>query len=152
MHDHRSALWRWLRDHRHQLLLTTALVTATSALLVLGPLLIALAFAESMMQKRRGMFVGLILAAALARAVVWLWHELRDEPHGRWHRCAQCGQPIEEPSRAAYCSHPCRSYARLERDAQADDPSIADRARRRLRAIRLQTLADENAAWDEVPF
>jgi hypothetical protein len=153
MHDHRTALWRWLTDHRHEILISTALAATATTLVVVGPLLVALAFAESMAQKGlRRTFVGLVLAAALVRTVVWLWRELRDEPHRRWYPCAQCGRPIEEPSRAAYCSHSCRSYARLERDAQANDPRVADRAQRRLRAIDLRRRAGEDRGWDEVPF
>jgi hypothetical protein len=40
----------------------------------------------------------------------------------------------------------------LERDAQANDPRIAERAQRRLRAVRLRELADQNDDWDQVPF
>ena len=90
--------------------------------------------------------------AQLLRALRWVWCELTDTPHGPWHPCAQCGVPIGDRSRAAYCSHVCRRYARLERDAQANDPRIADRAERRLRAIRLQKLADQNPDWTDVPF
>jgi hypothetical protein len=122
-------------------------------LVLVGPALLALAILESVAQKgRRRTPVALTIAAGLARAVTWLWRELHHQPHGRWHPCTQCGKPIEEPSQAAYCSHACRSYARLERDAQANDPRIADRAQRRLRTIRLRELADQNSTWDEVPF
>jgi hypothetical protein len=152
MHHHRTALWRSLTDHRHELLLATALSATTVALAVVGPLLLLVAAVEGMSSKRKREPVGLTLTVALARAVAWLWRELHEQPHGRWHPCSQCGKPIEEPSRAAFCSHACRSYARLERDAQANDPRIADRAERRLRTIRLQKQAAETPAWDEVPF
>jgi hypothetical protein len=152
MHGHRTALWRWLCDHRHELALTIALAVTSSVLAVLGPMLLTLALVENLTNNRKRRPVGLTVTFALAEAVVWVWHELRDESHGRWHPCVQCGRPIDEPSRAAYCSDACRSYARLERDAQANDPRIADRAKRRLRTIRLQKLAEESVNWDEVPF
>jgi hypothetical protein len=153
MHMHRTAAWRWLSDHRHELALSTALAATTTILVIVGPALLALAILERVAHKRRcKTSVALTIVARLARAVTWLWRELHDQPHGRWHPCTQCGKPIEEPSRAAYCSHTCRSYARLERDAQAHDPRIADRAQRRLRAIRLREIADRNSTWDEVPF
>jgi hypothetical protein len=79
-----------------------------------------------------------------------LWRDLRGVPHGRWHPCAQCRAPIEEPSRAWYCSPGCRRFARLERDAEAFDPEIAERARERLR--RLQRQADTDPALVEIPF
>jgi hypothetical protein len=73
-------------------------------------------------------------------------------PQSKWHPCAQCGTPIEEPSRAAYCSHACRTYARLERAALDHDPPIAARAERRLRNLRLRELADTDPRLEEVPF
>jgi hypothetical protein len=111
-----------------------------------------LAAIEWKQARRRRRLLGLALLAEVAHAIVWLWDELHGAPHGSWHPCGQCRRPIEEPSRAAYCSHACRSYARLERDAQANDPRIADRAERTLRAIRLQRLAEQDPRLAEVPF
>jgi hypothetical protein len=153
VHHHRTAAWRWLSDHRHELAVGTALIATAAVLVAVGPALLTLAILEGVAQKgRRRTPVALTLAAGLACAVAWLWRELHHQPHGRWHACAQCGQPIEEPSRAAYCSHDCRSYARLVRDARAADSRIADRAHRRLKTLRLRAVADANPEWDEVPF
>jgi len=114
--------------------------------------LLVLAVAEGRPRRPRRDPVGLSVITQLAHAVAWLWRELHGQPHGPWHPCQQCGRPILEPSRAAYCSHACRSYARLERDAEALDPHVAERARRRLRARRLRGLANANPDWKEVPF
>jgi hypothetical protein len=95
--------------------------------------------------------VALAGAKWLWRTVIWMCCELTDTRHGPSHPYVHCGRPIGDRSRAAYCSHSCRQHARLERDAQANDPRIAERAERRLRAIRQQRLADRNAEWVEVP-
>jgi hypothetical protein len=150
MRSHGIALWRWTCFHRHELILTAALGVTAAALLFLGPWLLALAAVEWKLSGRRKRLLGLALASLLLHAVVWLWRNLRGVPHGRWHPCAQCGAPIEEPSRAWYCSPGCRRYARLERDADAFDPEIAQRARERLR--RLRHLADTDPALVEIPF
>jgi hypothetical protein len=102
--------------------------------------------------RRRQQPAGLIAFLTLVTAVRWLWDELHDAPHRPWHPCAVCHRPIEEPSRAAYCSHECRTIARLERDALDNDPRIASRAERRLRNKRLRDLADQDADLEEVPF
>lgn len=154
MHDHRTVLWRRLWTHRRDLALAAATAVAAAALLLAGPWLLLLAAVEWKTAKPRQhrRLLGLAVANQLWRLLAWLWRELAGAPHRPWHPCAQCGRPIEAPSRAAYCSHACRGYARLERDAQADDPRIAGRAERRLRAIRLQQLAEREPAWVEVPF
>jgi hypothetical protein len=146
------AISRRLSNHRYQFVLVVALVVASALLAVTGPFLLALATWEWKIGKRRRRLVGIALVTLIARAIRWLWQELRGSPHGRWHACAQCGYPIEEPSRAAYCSHACRCYARLERDALDTDPRIAERAERRLRALRLRAIADGDPALVEVPF
>lgn len=146
------ALWRWTCLHRREIAATAALVTVAGALLALGPALLALAAVEWKHSRRRRRLGTLALALLLARAVLWLWRDIRAVPHGHWHPCAQCGRPIEAPSRAAYCSHLCRTYARVERNAQANDPRIAERAERRLRAIRLRDLADRDPQLEEVPY
>ena len=151
MHAQGNALRRWFSNHRPELTLTAALGLMAAVLLIALPWLLLLGAVEWKTIRRRRI-LGLAVAGQLLRASRWLWCELTDTPHGPWHPCAQCGLPIDDRSQAAYCSHACRRYARLERDAQANDPRIADRAERRLRAIRLQTLADQNPDWAEVPF
>jgi hypothetical protein len=101
---------------------------------------------------KRHSLVSVLLLTMLLRTAHLLWCKLRDIPRGKWHPCAQCGHPIEEPSRAAYCSHVCRTYARLERDTLDRDPRIATRAERRLRNLRLRQLADTDPQLQEVPF
>jgi hypothetical protein len=101
---------------------------------------------------KRNALMGVLVLTVLLRTAHVLWCDLRHMPRGQWHPCAQCGHPIEQPSRAAYCSHACRTYARLERDALDHDPRIATRAERRLRNLRLRELADTNPQLQEVPF
>jgi hypothetical protein len=98
-----------------------------------------------------GRLIGWAAVGLLWRALGWLWLELHDAPHRPWRPCGMCQRPIESPSRANYCSTSCRDYARLRRDAEAEG-RVADRARRRLRAIELRRLADERPNWAEVPF
>lgn len=142
------ALWRWLGLHRYQLAVGVALVAVTAALAFVGPPLLLIGAFEWKRGKRRSL--GVALAALLFRAAVWLWQELRGLPHGRWHGCAQCGRPIEEPSHAWYCSLMCRRYARLERDARAFDPHIARRALDRLEWLSKAPAIDPSL--DELPF
>lgn len=149
MRSHGTALWRWATIHRRRLAAVSALAAVTSLLITLSPLLLSLAAVEWKFSRRRGRLLSLTVLSLLTHAAVWLWRDLRGEPQGRWRPCARCGRPIEEPSRAAYCSHPCRRYARLERDAQAADPWIAQRASRRLRALE---PASAEGAFGEVPF
>jgi len=147
MHSHRIALWRWLNWHRYQLATATGLVLVVGLLLCSAPLLLAIGAIEWKARHRR--LLGLAILSLLLRSVVWLWQELRNVPHRRWHPCAQCGAPIEAPSRAWYCSPLCRRYARLERDARSPDPWCAERA-----AVRLQLLAQPAAdpSRSEIPF
>lgn len=35
-----------------------------------------------------------------------------------WHPCEECGQPIDAPSKAAFCSESCRRHQSLRRRAQ----------------------------------
>ena len=114
------------------------------------PLLLALAVVERRTTNRRKNLPGVALTRLLARAAVWLWRDLRGIPHARWHPCAQCGKPIEEPSRASSCSPLCRRHARLERDAEGFDPLIAERAARRLRDVRGEVPIDPTLS--EIPF
>ena len=148
MQAHGIAMWRWLSLHRYQLGVGVALVAVMATLALVGlPLLLLGAF-EWKRGRRR--LLGVALAGLLLRAVVWLWRELWEIPHGRWHACAQCGQPIEEPSQAWYCSPMCRRYARLQRDARAFDPYVARRALDRLeRLSKPSTIAP---ALEEIPF
>jgi hypothetical protein len=154
MHTHRTAGFHRRWQDRRRLALAAAVALTTAALLLAGPPLALFAAVEwklAAKPHRRRRLTGWAAAGLIWRAMVWLWLELAEAPHGPWHPCAQCGRPIERPSRAAYCSHSCRQYARLERDAQADG-RVADRARRRLRAIELRRQAVEQAGWVEVPF
>jgi hypothetical protein len=151
MRSHGIALCRWTCLHRHELLVAAAFAVTAATLLFVGPLLLALAALEwKMSTRRKSRLLGLVFAAVLTRALLWLWRDLRGVPHRRWHACAQCRGPIEAPSRAWYCSPGCRRYARLERDAGAFDPVIAGRARARLRRLREQ--ADRDPALAEIPF
>lgn len=146
------ALWRWTTLHRREITAAAALVTVTGLLAIVGPALLALAVVQWKHSRRRSRLVTFALALLLARAVVWLWRDIRNLPHGRWHSCGQCGRPIDAPSRATYCSHACRTSARLERDALDNDPQIAERAERRLRNMRLRAVACSDPALEEVPF
>jgi hypothetical protein len=152
MQSHVIAASRWLRRRRFEVAVAVALVCALAALAVVGPWLLAVAALEWKYGKRRKRLLGIALATLLASAVVWLWREMRGAPHRAWHPCAQCGVPIEAPSRAAYCSHACRRYARLERDALDDDPRIAERAEQRLRNLCMRAIADGDPELAEVLF
>ncbi len=149
MQTQRIALRRWLSWHRYQLAAAAGLAVTTIVLVGAAPLLLAVSVVEWKRGHRR--LLGLAVLALLARAVVWLWQELRGLPHGRWHPCVQCGWPIEAPSRAWYCSPNCRRLARLARDAGSPDPWIAERAESRLSALaRRQPASDPALA--EIPF
>ena len=150
MHTQRTDLSRWLICHRRQLAAGAALLVLFAALVVAGPILLAMAVLEWKHGRRRNRLLGLALVGLLVRVVVWLWQELRNLPHGDWHPCAQCGAPIESPSRAWYCSPACRRYARLERDARAFDPWIAGQAKGRLQALWQPAAIDPALA--EIPF
>jgi hypothetical protein len=118
--------------------------------LVAFPVLLVGAMFEWKYSRRRTRLLSVAVAGLLARAVVWLWQELRGLPHGRWHPCMQCGTPIEAPSRASYCSPACRRYARLERDARSPDPWLAERSAARLRV--LSRIAAAGPASSDIPF
>jgi hypothetical protein len=161
MLDHRTPLWRWLSWHRYQLTAAVALAGIAAALgldhpepdyfgapVAVAPLLLAVSAVEWKLGHRR--VLGLAILSRLAATVLWLWHELRGLPHGRWHSCVQCGAPIEAPSRAEYCSSVCRRIARLERERCSPDPWIAERAALRLRT--LDRCASTDPALSEVPF
>jgi hypothetical protein len=150
MHAHGIALWRWLSWHRLQLAAATALLGVAALLLFTGPALLTLAAIEWKYSRRRNRLLGLALIRRVARALIWLWQELRNRPHGEWHPCAQCGAAIEAPSRAWYCSPPCRRYARLERDARSPDPWLSERAALRLRVLARVSAVDP--ALSEIPF
>jgi hypothetical protein len=142
------ALLRWLSWHRYQLAIATALVLVMVVLLSAAPVLLVIGAFEWKAGHRR--FLGLAIFGLLGRSSVWLWQELFGTPHAQWHPCAQCGAPIEAPSRAWYCSPHCRRYARLEQDARSPDPWLAERA-----AVRLGLLARASAAdpeLSEIPF
>ena len=128
----------WAR--RRELLLATWLLAVAAALVYLAPLLLALALIESRSRRRRR-GVALIALAMLVAALAWTWRELRGLPCPGWHPCARCGFPIEPRSQACYCSPACRRNARLERDARAFDPHLAEREKRRLR-LREQAALD----------
>ena len=149
MHSQGIALWRWLTWHRRELAVGTALFAVTALLILVGPPLLTLAGLEWKHGRRRRL-LGFALVALLGRAVLWLWRDLRNLPHADWHPCAQCGAPIEAPSRAWYCSPACRRYGRLERDAHAFDPWVAESAQARLRALARATAVDPALA--EIPF
>lgn len=150
MQDQGIALWRWLSWHRYQLVIGAALVAVGAVLLIVGPALLAVAAVGWKYSRRRSRLLSLALLGLLARALVWLWKELRGLPHGSWHPCIQCGSPIEAPSQAWYCSPACRSYARLERDARSPDPWTAERAETKLRVLSRLDLVDPHLS--EIPF
>jgi hypothetical protein len=147
MHSHGIALWRWLSRHRYRLAVEAALVLVAAVLLGVAPVLLTVGAFEWKSGHRR--LLGLAVLGLLARSIVWLWQELQGTPHGNWHPCAQCGAPIEAPSKAWYCSPLCRRYARLEREARSPDPWSAERA-----AVRLRVLAHSavDPASSEIPF
>jgi hypothetical protein len=146
MQTQRTALRRWLSWHRRQLAAGAALLTLGAALAVAAPILLTLAALEWKHARRRSRLVGLALTALLARAVVWLWQELRNLPHGDWHPCVECGAPIDPPSRACYCSPACRRYARLEHAARDGDHDAS------VRLARLRRIDRYDPALAEVPF
>jgi hypothetical protein len=150
MHAQGIALGRSLSWHRYQLAAGTALAVVAALLVLLGPALLVVAAMEWKHSRKQSRLLTLALVGCLARAVVWLWQELRGFPHGKWHPCAQCGVPIEAPSRAWYCSPACRRYARLERDARSPDPWLAERAETRLRLVWNASVADPESS--EIPF
>jgi hypothetical protein len=148
IHTHGIALWRWLTWHRYQVALATGLVLVAVLFLSSAPVLITIAAFEWKASHRR--LLGLAVLGLLVRSTVWLWEELWGSPYGQWHPCAQCGAPIEAPSKAWYCSPLCRRYARLERDARSPDPWLAERAEVRLRALTRASTADPELS--EIPF
>lgn len=150
MQDQGIALRRWLSWHRYQLAAGAALALVAALLVLIGPALLVLAAIEWKNSSRRSRLLGLALVGLLARAVVWLWQELRGLPHGNWHPCAQCGGVIEASSRAWYCSPACRRYARLEREARSPDPWAAERAAARLRVLSRLDVVDPRSS--ELPF
>lgn len=144
------ALWRWLSWHRFELATGAALALVIALLVLVGPALLVFTAVEWRHSRRHSRLLSLTLLGLLARAAVWLWQELRNLPHSEWHPCAQCGAPIEAPSRAWYCSPACRRYARLERDARSPDPWLAERSTARLRTLSLVAAADPESS--EIPF
>jgi hypothetical protein len=147
MLDHRTPLWRWLSWHRYQLAAAAGLFFATAALIAVAPLLLAVSALEWKRGHRR--VLGLALLSLLTTAIVWLWRGLHGLPREPWHSCVQCGAPIEEPSRAEYCSPACRHVARLERERSSPDPWIAACAETRLRIL---ARATTDPAPDGIPF
>ena len=91
------------------------LIGATSALVIGAALVVALVVAITAgsrdKRRRNSAHPELIVASAVAIVLV-LWKKRESD----WHACGQCGVPIEPPSRAEYCSPPCRRYARLRRE------------------------------------
>jgi hypothetical protein len=150
MQSHGIALWRWLSWHRLQIAAATALIGVAALLVFAAPVLLAVAAIEWKYSRRGNRIPSLALLGLLARAVVWLWQELRGLPQGQWHPCVQCGAPIEAPSQAWYCSPLCRRYARLERDARSPDPWLSERAAVRLRTLDRASTADPELS--EIPF
>src|SRR5262249_28056198 len=117
MHTHRTAALSWLRLHCRELAVGAALALTVAVGFAVLPFLFAIAVVEWRSGSTRKRLFTFAFIAMLVGTIRWLWIELHRAPHRPWHPCAQCGRPIVEPSRAAYCSHACRSYARLERDA-----------------------------------
>lgn len=150
MRSHGIAFWRWLSWHRLEFAAGAALALIGALLVLVGPALLALAAIELKCSRRRSRLLSFALLGLLARAVVWLWQELRSLPRGRWHPCTQCGAPVEAPSRACYCSPACRHYARLKRNARSPDPWLAERAETRLRLVWSSSVADPESS--EIPF
>lgn len=150
MHSHGIAVRRWLSWHRTELAAATALALVAALIVFTGPLLLVLAAIEWKYSRRQNRVLSLALLGLQLRGVAWLWHELRGLPHGEWHPCAQCGCPIEEPSKAWYCSPACRRYARLEAEVRSPDPWVAERAETRLRLVWNSSVADPETS--EIPF
>jgi hypothetical protein len=150
MHDQGNSLWRWLQWHRLHIATAAALVGLVVVSLTASPALLVGAMFEWKYSRRRTRLLSLAVAGLLVRAVVWLWQEFRGLPHGRWHPCAQCGAPIESPSRAWYCSPACRRYARLERDARSPDPWLAERSAAQLRTV--SRIAAPDPELSKIPF
>lgn len=150
MRTHATALLRRTWSDRRKFALATAIVLLAMAMVIATPLLLLTTVVQRETIRREPLALSSFRVGV--RALLWLTRELTGAPHGPWHLCAQCARPILDTSRAAYCSHACRTYARLERDAELNDPRMAERAQRRLNAIRQRRLADENPAWTEIPF
>jgi hypothetical protein len=135
--------------HRRQIAAGLALALTVGVLVVATPWLLTLALVERHQTRRKTRLLGLIVLAALAQAVGWLWHELWRhplEPCGPWHPCQHCGFPITDKSRARYCSPGCRRLARLTVRARSDDRAAS-------RLARLQQSAPSyDPATSEIPF
>jgi hypothetical protein len=135
--------------HRRQLAACAAIVLVAALFVFAAPWLLTLALAERHQTRRRKNLIGLIVLAASARAVLWLWREARRhplEPPGPWHPCRQCGCAISNRSRARFCSPLCRRLARLQTRADAGD----ERAASRLGWLTRKNKHDP--VWGEVPF
>jgi hypothetical protein len=135
--------------HRRRIAATIACAVIVAVLAATLPLLLAAALLERHQTRRRRNLLGLIVIAALAFAVAWLWREARRhplEPRGPWHPCRQCGAPISDRSRARFCCSFCRRLARLQ--ARADNGD--SRAASRLSWLSRDDLCDP--ALEEVPF
>ena len=139
--------WRY----RCELCLGALVLALTTALLYLAPLPLVLALLERRSGRRRR---GVALAgfAMLVVALAWAWRELRGLPCPGFHPCAACGALIARPSRACYCSPACRWYARLEGEARAFDPHVAERAAQRLRRLCRREQADLDPELADIPF
>jgi hypothetical protein len=155
MQYHVIAAIRRLQAHRRELMLGFGLVCVSGLLFAAAPVsLLAVAIERQVhhRRRRRRQLWSVLLFVFLLRTAHSLWRSLRRIPNRPWHPCAQCGKPIQAPSRAKYCDNVCRKYARLERAALDDDTRVAAHAERRLRNMRFRELALTNSAWDEVPF
>ena len=140
MHNHATAAAAGSPTHRDQIALATALVLRLSTLLVVStPFLLVAGGIEWKQSRKRKRLLALALIAQLA-TIAW---------SGCGMNCTarRTAPGIHAPNAAGRSRNPpgpptartpAARYARLERDAQANDPRIAERAERRLRAIRLQ--------------
>jgi hypothetical protein len=141
-----SAFWRWTITHRRELFVGTALALTLAILVFAAPLLLLLGAIEWKQSRRQKRLFTLAMLGLLARVAGWLWRDLQGVPHGKWHPCAQCGAPIEAPSRAWFCSPACRRHARLERYAAGGD----ERAKVQLKRLTRTDACDPELA--EVSF
>src|SRR5436190_1057863 len=91
------------------------LLAATAASLVIvavasATVVLTIVFSER--KRQRGPLPPPEDVIASAGAVI---NALFGRPKVGCHGCAQCGAPIEPPSRAEFCSPVCRRYARLRK-------------------------------------
>ena len=108
MQSHGIALWRWLSWHRLQLAAAAALIGVSALLLFAAPALLAFVAIEWKYSRRPSRLLSLALLGFARAGHRLVLAGVRGAPARPWHPCAQCGAPIEAPSRAWFCSPACR--------------------------------------------